>query len=365
MNNKSNVNELIEKFLNDVDEKLPAWLKIDPKEYEDVLNELREHIEDKVDELNESGKSYEEAVRLAIIDMGTPTKIANEYKKRGTPKYYITEELWPSYLTTIKYVFSIIAIVVSVLTIIGTTVDLFAGGAWLETLFSGLGSIFTFLLMAFAGVSVLFVWFSMEGYFPDDLKAAMKSREELEKERKRKEQVAQYEKELGKKSVRKMPKGYKEPGELIAGGIFGLIFSILFVWQPFTAINVMMIDEGFLGFLNLLKIFGAFWILNNILQLVQGIVVNWSYVGHKIFMPLRAVLELITLPFWIYLLVNPQLFPIFWLESTIGSWTVHHIIPVFYWVYYLVGIIIVLAIFGTSVHAIYKAAKLREEDMYQ
>ncbi|TFF86139.1 MAG: hypothetical protein EU517_00845 [Promethearchaeota archaeon] len=366
MNTKSDsdVNELIEKFLNEIDEKLPSWLKIDPKEYEEVLNELREHIQDKAEAISETGKTYKEAIRLAVIDMGSPSKIANEYKKRGTPKYYITEELWPTYLTTIKYVFSIIAIVISTLTIIGAIVDALAGGEWLNTLLSGFGGIFMWLLLGFTGVSVLFIWFSMEGYFPDDLKAAMKSKEELEKERKRKERaVAKYEAGMEKKTplVKKMPKGYKKPGELIAGGIFGLIFSILFVWQPFVAINAMINPN----FLNILKIFGAFWILNSFLELVQGIVVNWNHMGHKVFMPFRAVLELITVPFWIWLLVNPQIFPIFWLSSPAGPWVVSQIPVGLYWVYYLVGTIIILAIVGTSIYAIIKAAKLKEQDLYQ
>ncbi len=37
--------------------------------------------------------SYIDAVRQSISEMGNPTEIADEYKRRGTPKYYITEEL--------------------------------------------------------------------------------------------------------------------------------------------------------------------------------------------------------------------------------------------------------------------------------
>ncbi|TFF86251.1 MAG: hypothetical protein EU551_02005 [Promethearchaeota archaeon] len=362
MNNRSYTDKLIEDFLAEVDEKLPSWLKIDPSESEEVLRELREHIEDKANAISESGKSYEEAVRLAIFEMGEPSKIANEYKKRGTPKYFISEELFPTYLTTIKYVFSILAVVISVLTIVGTISDFLTGGIWWVTLFSGVQGLILWLILAFAGISVIFVYFSMEGYYPDDLRAAFKSKEELEKERRKKEKaIKEISKAPGVSPRRKIPKGYKKPGELIAGGIFGLIFSILFIWQPFTYINSLLDPL----FLNILAIFGVFWTVGNVMELMQGIGSSWAYVvSMKIFMPTRAIIELISLSIWGLLLVNPQVFPIFWWTPATG-WVVGNILVSWYWIYYLVGVIIILAIIGTSINAIHKAIKLKEEDLYK
>ena len=93
---ENDMEKLINEFLKDVKTKLPEWLK-DKKEHKEILAELEDHIWSKAEELSETSRPTLETVQIAIDHMGTPESIAKEYKRRGTPKFYITEELWPYY----------------------------------------------------------------------------------------------------------------------------------------------------------------------------------------------------------------------------------------------------------------------------
>jgi hypothetical protein len=97
----------IKEYLKEVKAKLPDWLK-EKKEHKDILAELEEHIWSKAEELSETGNPTESSVKSAISHMGTPESIAKEYKRRGTPKVYITEEMWPLYTKVLLIVFSVI-----------------------------------------------------------------------------------------------------------------------------------------------------------------------------------------------------------------------------------------------------------------
>ncbi|MCK5409395.1 MAG: hypothetical protein KAJ30_03945, partial [Candidatus Heimdallarchaeota archaeon] len=93
----SNIQEqetLVKEFKEQVVKKLPLWIKISSEEQKDVLDELEGHIWDKAEELAQGGTITSLHVREAIALMGSPRDIAKEYR-RGTPKIYITKELFP------------------------------------------------------------------------------------------------------------------------------------------------------------------------------------------------------------------------------------------------------------------------------
>ncbi|UCC20175.1 MAG: hypothetical protein JSV62_02510, partial [Promethearchaeota archaeon] len=98
---------IIKEYLKEVKSKLPEWLK-DKKEHKEILAELEEHIWSKAEELSGMGQPTLESVQTAISHMGTPESIAKEYKRRGTPKVYITKEMWPLYLRVLGIVFGVI-----------------------------------------------------------------------------------------------------------------------------------------------------------------------------------------------------------------------------------------------------------------
>ena len=100
--------DLIKDYLKEVKSKLPEWLK-DKKEHKEILAELEEHIWSKADELSGMGQPTVESVQMAISSMGSPQSIAKEYKRRGTPKVYITKEMWPLYLKVLGVVFAVVS----------------------------------------------------------------------------------------------------------------------------------------------------------------------------------------------------------------------------------------------------------------
>ena len=83
-NNNSNSSdrrqELIKSFLDEVERKLPFWLKDQKEDINDILEELETHIWDRATELAEGGEPSEEQIELVIEQMGSPSKIAGEYK---------------------------------------------------------------------------------------------------------------------------------------------------------------------------------------------------------------------------------------------------------------------------------------------
>ena len=359
MSDESYGKKLIKEFLNDVEEKLPTWLRNNEDELHDVLDELKEHIEDKIDAILASGEVYLNAVRIAISEMGRPSKIAEEFKRRGTPKYYITKELWPTYLQTFK-ILCVIVIVINLIvhTIEGIILGLI-GGDWSQSIVKGFSYSFIGSLCIFVGTTLLFTWLSGEGYFLDDIKDLFKSKEELKNKPKYTE-IEQTTESINKEIKKVNPKGISKPHDLIIGGSFKLIFGIIAVWQPISQLNVLINSQ----FLLLLMAIGVFWIVLGTMELSQGIFAIWSYKANKILLPSRSIISLISIPILVLFLSNPQIFPLFWWNSTLGFYVIQ--IPVdFYWIYYLVLSIIILAVIVSSIVDIVKAIRLKEEDFYR
>ena len=95
---------LIDNFIIQVKRKLPEWLKWKEDEVNNILEDLKQQI------FNEAvfiANGYEPSptdIQQALIQIGPPENIAKIYKKRGTPRLYITEELLDFYLIWIVIV---------------------------------------------------------------------------------------------------------------------------------------------------------------------------------------------------------------------------------------------------------------------
>ena len=108
---ENNLDIKVANYLKRINEKLPEWLKENKEEVSDILSEIESHIWDRADELSNNGISMESAVEQVLNNMGTPEDIAREYKRRGVPKVYITEDLWPLY-TKVLGILSIVVVMV-------------------------------------------------------------------------------------------------------------------------------------------------------------------------------------------------------------------------------------------------------------
>ncbi|NHK30502.1 MAG: hypothetical protein FK730_04080 [Asgard group archaeon] len=152
--------DIVDEFLEDVKKKLPFWLKDEKEELDEILEELENHIWDKATELADLEDPSEEHIRQVIEQMGKPSKIAAEYKHRGKPKYFITEELFPMYLKTLV----ITSALLFGLNFIGMLFSI-GGGGVARSFFSG---VFISLAIALILISIQFIYLSKEGYLPED-----------------------------------------------------------------------------------------------------------------------------------------------------------------------------------------------------
>ena len=96
-NSSQHLEILITEFLFKVRKNLPFWLKENKNEVNDILREIEDHIWDKAYELAQGGEPTEFHVQSVINGMGSPRDITRDYKSRGTPKIFISREIFPWY----------------------------------------------------------------------------------------------------------------------------------------------------------------------------------------------------------------------------------------------------------------------------
>jgi len=331
----------IKEFLKKVKEKLPEWLK-EKKEHKEILTELEEHIWDRAVELSEHGQATEQSVRLALAHMGTPHSIAQEYKRRGTPKVYISEELWPLYT---RWVIGVISVII-ILSVVGFIISVIVGDV--GEVFGG--SLIMNIMSAFAIITIIFVALSMEGYFPEDFK----SKKQLEKE---KQKLAEA-KEKGipiSKWTGKPLKPIVKPAEKIAGGIVSLIFGALFLTLPIPLDILNLIDPGFIM---IIRIAGVFIMLDGCITLIRGILGPRKVAGQQATLICMAVLKFASLPLFIWIMNSADIFPIIYMKNPEAGWQVITI-PIEYHEAFRNIWIVIIAIHAISAtYDIYKSGSL-------
>ena len=254
--NKSESKRLVEDFLEEIKEKLPVWLKENEDEAQEILDQLREHIYDKANELTSEnpGLTTVQSVQLAINQIGTPNKIAKEYKHRGTPKVYISEELWPTYLEVFKYLILILISISILVAIIGGITTFVTGGDWYKAILNGFSMIIPGVMLIFIVITLIFTYLSMEGFYLEDLKDLFRSEEEKKAQKELEDQL-----KLELPAKPKEPKLIKSPSELTAEGIIELIIGFLFVLQPIGGF-IILFHPLFLALVRL----GGFIIMDEI-----------------------------------------------------------------------------------------------------
>jgi hypothetical protein len=338
--NENSMEYSVREYLREIKKNLPEWLK-DKKEHKEILADLEEHIWSKAAELSETGQPDEKSVKLAIDHMGKPQNIVKEYKRRGEPKFYITKELWPSYIKTLSIVFAVIVSLV----IIGMIASFFTGSGSFETLVGGLiTGIQSGLLLSFTIVSIVFVALSMEGYFPEDFKS--------KKEQKLMKHLREQEIEEGvpaSQTLKQPLKPFIKPaGEIIGGGI-GLIFGIVLLSQPFPTYMF------FPDFLMILRVFGLITMLECSLDISRGIIGNRRPKTHQVLHAIIIPLKLSAIPLLIILMNRPEIFPFF-----SEPW-IHIGIPLEFYDEYRALISVIIAIVClTTIENIYNIIKIQK-----
>jgi len=328
------MNNIVKEYLKEVKDKLPEWLK-DKKEHKEILAELEDHIWSKAEELSKTGEATLVSVKMAIDHMGTPESIAKEYKRRGTPKVYITEELWPYYKKVISGVFSLIIIISVIIQIVNLVFGNF------DTIWDGIMGIQIGLLIAFAVITIIFVALSMEGYFPEDFM----SKKELEKREKEPGRAVEKEKPL---------KPFIKPLGEIIGGSLGLIFGVFLIVQPLPFIFSIMDIE----FRLFLQFAGIFIIVEGVLDIIRGLIGYRQPLVHQVIHAITVGVKLASISVVILMMNRPDIFPILVVEQPSGVLTNIGLAPGFYGLFRgIAGLIIVIVALST-IDNFYKIYKL-------
>lgn len=265
--------EIVKNFLKQVQNKLPGWLKDNKEECKDVLNELEEHILDKAREFSEGREPTAFDIQRAIDSMGSPTSIANEYKKRGTPKVFISQELWPWYVKGIQ----IILVIVITINLIGFIFQALAGnfGEAFASLWSGIWGGFMWGAVI---VTIIFVVFSMEGFLPEDFD------EEIKKHKKEQQEP--------KIKTNKKVKSPLSRGEFMSGGMAAVIVGVFMIVMPVAFIN------DYLGpvMVEWINIAGIFTLFGGFISLIQALLGMDAVNAQRFLFGLSKLLDVLFLP---------------------------------------------------------------------
>ena len=94
----------VKNYIKKAKRKLPFWLK--KREKQEVMKNIEEEIRESALEFEESGKYTRIKLKQFFAELGSINTVLSEYKQRGTPKIYISKELWNWYLNALKAILS-------------------------------------------------------------------------------------------------------------------------------------------------------------------------------------------------------------------------------------------------------------------
>jgi len=390
-------NKLVKNYITQVKQKLPEWLKWKEEELKSILNDLEQQLYNEARAIS-GGESLTDAdVQEAIMRMGAPESIAKLYKRRGTPRFYITQELIEFYLRTLFFFFGVVFFI----NVLGAVFQFFFKNWW-EILGGMLNGIWIGCLISAIVITIVFVYFSMEGFLPEDfgiipkrlailfpfnfneeqlegskiytkqkIQEAKVLREEkmvvakhrvkekiiemkaMEKEklatakvlRKQKVEEAKLKREIGKTQPVTI-------GELIFGTLAGIIFGLILIIQPFAVTGLMQ-----QAFLDWLKMMGFLIFVSGLFSLVRLVIGVSNYTGQQVFLVIGAIYNLAYIPLFVLLINQPEIFPISLFSG--GSITAIPADPtnIVFIVYFWVIIAIILGTIGGMIGNFFKVGK--------
>lgn len=408
-------NKIVKNYLNSVKQKLPEWLKWKEEELKNVLDDLEAQLYGEARSISGAEELTDEDIKEAIVRMGAPESIARLYKNRGKPKFYLTQEIFDFYLRTMFFFFGVI---IFINIIVAAFQFLFR--VWWEVLGSMFSGIWIGCLVAAIVITIVFVYFSMEGFLPEDFgvipqrlamifpftfseeyiadtraytkqhieEARMLGKEKLvaakarveermaeskalRQERRAEAKIFRKQKLEETKALRKQKSEeakqkrlFKKSqpvtiGELIFGTSAGIIFGLLLIIQPFSVSGLMQP-----AFLEWLKLFGFLVFVSGLIDLIRLVIGVSNYTGQQVFLIIGAFYNLSYIPVFLLLLNQPEIFPIL-----LFSGGTVPIIPsdpsnIAFIIYFWVIIIIIIGIIGGMIGNFYKVGKYSKLKAY-
>lgn len=416
-------NEMINNYLEQVKKKLPEWLKPKKEEVEIILGDLNNQILDEARNIAGGEDPTSADIQQALIQIGSPESIARIYKKRGTPKLYITEELFEFYLRTMFFFFAIVLFINIIIAIFK-----FFSQPWWEALGSMFTGIWVGCLITAVVITIVFVFFSMQGFLPEDFgvipsrlalifpfhlseretketKAYTKETLELAREKTkeiiatsrartedklaevttlREERLAATElfkeqklleakvrreerlerarrrREERKEAVKAKKELKKKQPVTVGELIFGAAGGIIF--GLFLIIQPFAEITGLfeIAFLDWLKLLGLLIFISGLFSLVKLTAGVRNYTGQQIALGIETVYNAVYIPLFLFLINKPEIFPI---ELFSGGTILE--IPLdpsnlAYIIYFWVIIAITIGIFGGMIGNFYKIYKFQK-----
>ncbi len=289
MSERKSNDAIIDEFLDRVEEKLPQWLKDRKQELNDTLAELREHVLDKAAEIAGSGDFGAAELKKAIEAMGSPETIAQAYKRRGTPKVFISKELWPYYLRFL----AIIAVIVVVANVATGIVAFQSGEA--DALLAAASRVEFGLCGVFTVITIVFMWLSAQGYFPEDF-----------------DEKPEIKVKDGKQVVK--PKSIVNRAAKFVGAGIELFIGIVAVTLPFPGL-VALINPAFTL---LIRCMGAFWLASGVITMCQGLVGTKRLRLLQALMFAGTAMGILGIMFLVPMIRDPSIVPmILWVDDTV------------------------------------------------
>ena len=401
-------NKVVKKYIAQVKQKLPEWLKWKEDELKNVLEGLEAQIYGEAQYISQGEELTDADLHEAIRRMGPPESIAKLYKLRGTPKFYLTQELFDFYLRSLFFFFFIVIFVNIIVAVFQ-----FFFRVWWEVIGGMLSGIWIGCLIAAVVITIVFVYFSMEGFLPEDFgiiprrlaiifpfsfteeymedtrvytkqrieEAKLIGKEKLAEAKVRMEEklaekrIVREEKRIEAKLLRKQNleeakalrkqklKEAKEKrlikktqpitiGELIFGTTAGIIFGLLLITQPFSVAGLM--EPAFLDWL---QIFGFLIFVSGLFSLIRLVIGVSNYTGQQVFLVIGAIYNFAYIPLFVLLLNQPEIFPISLFSG--GNITAIPADPtnIIFIVYFWVIIVIILGIIGGMIGNFFKVGK--------
>ena len=336
---------IVKDYLKDVKKALPDWLK-DKKEHKEILADLEEHIWQKAEELSDIGQPTEDSVQLAIAHMGTPKSIAKEYKRRGTPKVYITKEMWSLYKKVLIIVFSVIIGISIFSQLISIIFENVAIDEIADNIIMGIQN---GIFASFAIITIIFVVLSMEGYFPEDFR----SKKEIKKEKRQREVT--YERGLPyRPEAEKKVKPFIKPAGEIIGGLVVIGIGFFLLIQPIPGLTNLIDPE----FLLLVRLGSLFLIAEGALDLSRGLIGNRQPETHRVIHIITIIVKLTSVSIAVLIMSRPEIFPIIVTDEPTNSFVNIGIATDFYGLFRGIAALVIFIIILSTLEDFIKIYKL-------
>jgi len=161
--------KVVNEFLTQVKDRMPVWIRWKEKEYECIIKELELHIWEKAIDNAHGIPPNDSHLQLAIAEMGSPESITSEYVRKSTPKLYITKELLPYYLKSIKNLL-ITTILLHLFIIIWPALRWFILPVFTVDIEINPLILYIIAFHFWIVLTITFIIFSKEGYLPSHFK---------------------------------------------------------------------------------------------------------------------------------------------------------------------------------------------------